>query len=817
MAYECKLIECYPGFGPELTTDGNMENDPTTNWPGTGANVAEETTSIHGGCMALEVTATAAPGSARQSITVEAGERYRIGVWGLCNAGTDQWRVTIYLDSTAGLAVRWTSAWHNNAVSWEEEVKFYRVPDGITTIEVRLEVDQIGDVVFFDDVSVRRESPVPMTEIDLQYNVGAGYSLLDRGIIVGRPERVSLYGGRLQLELVRQDDGKRTIPLKLVLEGSDGEDLIDRINALEELLQHATRYREEGWGGEVFLEFKSDDATYTNWFPVYEGEIDNDEYYRKCGGEPSDMIQPLPIWVTCEPYWEADVTYDLSNLLDNPGFEEWNGTPAICNAEPDCWEDYSDAGAAGRNDQETDTVEEGCEALRIETINAGANLYQGVTQDIVTRLRADTEYIVLAWVQNAAITNGDVEVYAEGQNSGIMCYAVNSGAANANYTLVECQFTPNATDIANWVEIRALIRADPGGACTGIAHIDKMLVMEASNVPTGWKASDYLENHYDRDANEVNFMSVCDIPGEIPAETEIAITVEEIHQDMHVAKRTRDGPCGFQWQLIPCEGYTTAEGGAGGACTPGLTDAACIDSDKIIDATSPSGSHIAVSFAGNANMVLRCYWNVTADLIRYYGKFALAVLCKATGATDTINMRVSLHESFAAFQQGYIIEQAVPIVATNDWHLLSGWTVFSFPVGPHDDDLWGTGEFWRIEVYAEHVSANGITDTLEIAGAYLIPLDEAYLISGGIAHWSAGAILAIKNLDGDRGAFVYSPTSDRYYPSTGAVGAYPMLEPEIENWLYFIASDLNEVTITDSLVARVRYRPRGIFLRGANP
>ncbi|MCK5644151.1 MAG: hypothetical protein KAJ19_25350, partial [Gammaproteobacteria bacterium] len=549
MAYECKLIECYPGFGPELTTDGNMENDPTTNWPGTGANVAEETTSIHGGCMALEVTATAAPGSARQSITVEAGERYRIGVWGLCNAGTDQWRVTIYLDSTAGLAVRWTSAWHNNAVSWEEEVKFYRVPDGITTIEVRLEVDQIGDVVFFDDVSVRRESPVPMTEIDLQYNVGAGYSLLDRGIIVGRPERVSLYGGRLQLELVRQDDGKRTIPLKLVLEGSDGEDLIDRINALEELLQHATRYREEGWGGEVFLEFKSDDATYTNWFPVYEGEIDNDEYYRKCGGEPSDMIQPLPIWVTCEPYWEADVTYDLSNLLDNPGFEEWNGTPAICNAEPDCWEDYSDAGAAGRNDQETDTVEEGCEALRIETINAGANLYQGVTQDIVTRLRADTEYIVLAWVQNAAITNGDVEVYAEGQNSGIMCYAVNSGAANANYTLVECQFTPNATDIANWVEIRALIRADPGGACTGIAHIDKMLVMEASNVPTGWKASDYLENHYDRDANEVNFMSVCDIPGEIPAETEIAITVEEIHQDMHVAKRTRDGPCGFQWQL----------------------------------------------------------------------------------------------------------------------------------------------------------------------------------------------------------------------------------------------------------------------------
>lgn len=822
MAYECTLIECHPGFGPELATDGNMEDDPTTNWPGTGANVAEEATTVHAGCLALEVTATAAPGSARQSITVEAGERYRIGVWGLCDAATDRWRVTIYLDSTAGLAVRWTSDWHANDTDWEEEVKFYRVPDGITTIEVRLEVDQIGDVVFFDDVSVRREAPVPMTTIDLQYHASgtAGYSLLNRGIVVGRPERVSLYGGRLQLELVRQDDGKRTIPLRLVIEGDDGEDLIDRINALEEMLRHAARYRKDGWGGEVFLELKIDDATHTNWFPVHEGEIDTTGLYEKCGGEQVDMIEELPLWVTCEPYWEADVTYDLSNLLDNPGFEEWND--GICNSEPDCWDDYSDADAAGSNDQETDTVEEGCEALRIETINAGANLYQGVTQDITARLRADTEYTLLVWVQNEAITNGDVEVYAEGQNSTIMCYAVNSGAANANYTRYDCQFTPNATDIANWVEIRALIRADPGGACTGIVHIDKMLVMEASNVPTGWMSSSYLVNHYDRDENTINFLSVCDIPGEIDAEIKATVVLDELIRFLRVAKRTRDDPCAFVWHLIPCEAYTEVEGGVGSACEPVLIDAGLDDSDKIIDATSPSGSHIEVDFAGDKTMVERCYWQIETNLSSYYGKYALLVIAKVSNFTDTITMQI---EEFDSPNEAGLIHTNT--VRQTGWALHDGWELLSYRLGTSDNDLIGPGNEWLIRLYAATDAPGAPATDLLIAGAYLMALDEAALVAGS-DQYNFGHVtemdMIIKHMDGDRGLFGYSPSLERYIPNVGAVGAgrnagYPLLTPEIENWLYFvITSGASDIwSLDDTFQVSIQYRPRGIFLRGANP
>ena len=820
MAYQCTLIECHPGFGPELTTDGNMEDDPTTNWPGTGANVAEETASVHACCLALEVTATAAPGSAGQSVTVEAGERYRIGVWGLCDAATDRWRVTIYLDSTAGLAVRWTSDWHANDTDWEEEVKFYRVPDGITTIELRLEVDQIGDVVFFDDVSVRREAPVPMTTIDLQYHASgtAGYSLLNRGIVVGRPERVSLYGGRLQLELVRQDDGKRTIPLRLVIEGDDGEDLIDRINALEEMLRHAARYRKDGWGGEVFLELKIDDATHTNWFPVHEGEIDTTGLYEKCGGEQVDMIEELPLWVTCEPYWEADVTYDLSNLLDNPGFEEWND--GICNSEPDCWDDYSTAGASGENRQEVDTIEEGCEALRVTmAVGVAAGAYQGVTQDITARLRADTEYTLLAWVQNTdVLVNCDAQVYAEGQNSGIT-YALNNRVAHADYTLVECQFTPNATDIANWVEIRLRILTDDVNA-TGLIHFDKVLVMEASNVPTGWMSSSYLVNHYDRDENTVNFLSVCDIPGEIDAEIKDTIVLDDLIRFVRIAKRTRDDPCAFVWHLIPCEAYTEVEGGVGGACEPVLIDAGLDDSDKIIDATSPSGSHIEVDFAGDKTMVERCYWQIETNLSSYYGKYALLVVAKVSNATDTITMQI---EEFDSPNEAGLIHTNT--VRQTSWALHDGWELLSYRLGTSDNDLIGPGNEWHIRLYAATDAPGAPATDLLIAGAYLMALDEAALVAGS-DQYDFGSVteadMIVKDMDGDRGLFGYTTffaAGDRYLPNVGATGSYPLLTPEVENWLYFVitSSAVDTWSLDDTFQVSIQYRPRGIFLRGANP
>ena len=821
MAYDCTLIETYPGFGPELTVDGNMEDDPTTNWPGTDAAVVESTANVHAGCLALSVQPTAAPGWASQSVTVEAGHRYRIGVWGLRNAPTDQWRVTIYI---AGSVV-WTGDWHAEA-AWTEEVKFYRIPDGITTIEIRLEVDQINDRAFFDDVSVRREAPVPMTEIDLYYRAADDWSMLNQGISINDPAIKEIWGGELEDKLVHRSEGKRVIPMELNLEAASADSLIDDVNGLEEMLRHAARYRIDGWGGEVFLQFKTDNATHYVWYPVITGRIDKRNLMKKCCSD--EVIDSVPATIICEAYWESPFTYDLSNLLDNPGFEEWNA--GICDSEPDCWTDHESlAAGTGTNQQETDTVEEGCEALRIEVAGINNADYKGVYQDLGAaagsgRVSDDVEYTLLAWVQNEAITNGVIQVYAVGSVSGTLGTAISSGAANADYTMYECQFTPSGGDAAGNVYIFARILGTVNG-CSGIAHIDKMLVMEGSNVPTGWMSSSYLTNHYDRDPNTVNFFSVCDIPGEVDAECDVMLTMDDTEGEIYVSQRTRNQPCEFIWQLIPCEAHTTAEGGVGGACQPGLTDAACIDSDKIIDASAPSGSRIEISFA-NQTMQQRCYWDIgldalARDLISYYGKFAVILLCETSGNTDTIGIKVrGLENGLGPAMPAHIIAQTTTTAPANEWNMVTGWSILEFPIGTHQDNRWDAGNFWRISVYAE---TDGVpTDTLYIAGAYLVPLDERYLVAGDDLGQAFGSTMDvhIHNLDGDRGVFPHSFTTNRDYSNVGAVGQYPQLVPEIQNWLYFILANIgtqSDVDITDTATAAITYRPRGIFLRGTNP
>ena len=800
MAYDCKLIETYPGFGPELTVDGNMENDPTTNWSGTGANVAEELLSIHAGCIALEVTATAAPGSARQTVTVEAGHKYRIGVWGLCPVGTEQWRVAIYATT-----VRWTSAWHNNNAAWEEEVKFYRIPDGITSIELRLEVDQINDVVFFDDVSVKREYPVPMTEIDLLFRATDDWAILDQGISINDPAIKELWGGELEDQLVRREEGKRVIPMELHLLSADADTLIDRVNGLEAMLRHAAAFRTEGKRsgyGETFLQFKTDNATHTVWYPVIAGRIDKRNLMKKCNSEQE--IDNVPATIICEAYWESLFTYDLSNLLDNPGFEEWNND--ICNSQPDCWTDYQTAGAAGENQQETDTVEEGCEALRIELIAAAAGLYQGVTQNIGARVRADTEYTLLARVQNEAIVNGKLYVFVEGAAAAVRGTAINDGLARADYTLVSCQFTPLTGDIAANVHIRVRLEA-VGGACTAIAHIDKMLVMESSNVPTGWMSSSYLVNHYDGDAGHINYLSVCDVPGEVEAEVRYPIDLDNDTRYLRVAKRARNEPCKFIWELNAKDAYCETD------AIFGLVAADTADSTKVVDPTAPGGHNITVDFDNQQLMVRRCAWSITNDLTSYFGAFVLLVVAKRQNATDTIKMNIRGNDEYSSI--GGTKKRAI---SATSWTLYDGWEVLCFRVGASDDELFGAGNDWRIELWASTSGAAPGVTNLYIANAYLMAVDEAHAAGGYAALGTAPYQMILKNMDGDKGLFLYKPSTDTYYPNLGLVGPFPLLTPEVENWLYFITTTTNDVYVFDDTYhVSLRYRPRGIFLRGGDP
>ena len=236
------------------------------------------------------------------------------------------------------------------------------------------------------------------------------------------------------------------------------------------------------------------------------------------------------------------------------------------------------------------------------------------------------------------------------------------------------------------------------------------------------------------------------------------------------------------------------------------------------DVNAPGGYRIEVDFAGVQTMQLRCYWNITNNLPSYYGKWQLVLLVSKSANTDDVFMMVQAYNPTYSHREGYIVKQEAQQAAANYWSTLAGWSIFSFPIGVHDDDSWGAGDRWQIRLYAS-ITGAAAWDDLWIAGAYLVPLDEGTVIAGNPStQYPAGSDLTLDNLDRNKGAFVYNPGTDTHYNNIGYVGQLPVLTPKIENWLYFSLGQTfgtGEVLITDPAVVSLEYRPRGKFLRQA--
>jgi len=209
-----------------------------------------------------------------------------VQVFGYSTAPGDTWLVRIYI----GGSVVWTSDIHDATapIDWEIERKFYRIPNGITTIQLRLEVVGAARIIFFDDVSVEMEAPVIMDEIDLMFRAIDDWSLLQQGIKINDPIIKEIWGGELEDQLVRRAESKRVIPMEMNLEAASADALIGDVNDLEEMLRHGAAFRSKGKKsgfGEVFLQFQLNDATHPVWYPVLCGQIDKAALMKICGSE----------------------------------------------------------------------------------------------------------------------------------------------------------------------------------------------------------------------------------------------------------------------------------------------------------------------------------------------------------------------------------------------------------------------------------------------------------------------------------------------------------------------------------------------------
>ena len=365
-------------------------------------------------------------------------------------------------------------------------------------------------------------------------------------------------------------------------------------------------------------------------------------------------------------------------------------------------------------------------------------------------------------------------------------------------------FTTPAGCISIRVELLCLA-ADSVAA--GTAYWDAIYLEPRSDAPTGWSSGRNLMNHLDAGADHLNVLCVTEIPGEVEAEIKATIDLDNDTRYLRVAKRARNEPCKFIWELNARDAYCETD------AIFGLVAADTADSTKVVDPTAPGGHNITVDFDNQQLMVRRCAWSITSDLTSYFGAFVLLVVAKRQNATDTIKMNIRGNDEYSS-----IGGTKNRIISATSWTLYDGWEVLCFRVGASDDELFGAGNDWRIELWASTSgAAPGVTD-LYIANAYLMAVDEAHAAGGYAALGTAPYQMILKNMDGDKGLFLYKPSTDTYYPNLGLVGPFPLLTPEVENWLYFITTTTNDVYVFDDTYhVSLRYRPRGIFLRGGDP
>lgn len=174
------------------------------------------------------------------------------------------------------------------------------------------------------------------------------------------------------------------------------------------------------------------------------------------------------------------------NSLLNPGFEKWPNGPL--NVQPNNWADWQNIiGGTATNNRESVEVLEDRHALRVQA-NALSNAsYKGVFQSILARVSPGVSYTLEAWVKNAAIVNGVIQILVNGDVSGAV-FALNSNIAHAEYTKVTCQFTPLPADTTFDVRLRILANAN---FCTATAYFDKFSVFPSA-LAGAMLASDYF-------------------------------------------------------------------------------------------------------------------------------------------------------------------------------------------------------------------------------------------------------------------------------------------------------------------------------------
>ena len=157
---------------------------------------------------------------------------------------------------------------------------------------------------------------------------GTGYVLLSKGIEIPVPKTKSSVlenPGFSGERIFNKHYSNREIEIEFDIRVANHDTLLDRVRAIQRLIDKAIENSQSSRGERIYLEYKFDDAATPVYFMVLDGFLSLGNL-ADITAHRDHNLRNNKLTLICEPFARGSLTpIKLRNLLINPGFE-WNPT-----------------------------------------------------------------------------------------------------------------------------------------------------------------------------------------------------------------------------------------------------------------------------------------------------------------------------------------------------------------------------------------------------------------------------------------------------------------------------------------------------------
>lgn len=364
----------------------------------------------------------------------------------------------------------------------------------------------------------------------LQLNDGTNYTMRYRGFSAPAPRRRVAMGGanlfRHGSDLLERMYENRVVTLTLKIEGTDRDDLITNINAINALLERAAEFTITGLGSQVKLTRQWDSATNSVDFHVLHGVLDLGQEELTQAHVLRTVIPQARVILTCHPF-AIGSEETIENFVADPSFEiagtalaDWTQTIT----------------ATGTTARDTAVKKYGGASLKIVMTDSGGSGQIVERSQTVNDVDAGEIWSFQRWYRVDALSNCKVSFHLIfNGGSGNIVTDITAVDATKFSKLTHANRTISSGTTSVTIKLRLQATAAGG---TGTVYFDGILAVQAAAVPTTFASSRDVRNHFDDDGQaHINYVDLYDVPGDAPALLQVKLSENEAHDEFWAGAR----------------------------------------------------------------------------------------------------------------------------------------------------------------------------------------------------------------------------------------------------------------------------------------